>query len=87
MKTHKKTAWIVFISLQYISLQQIPNETKTHDLTKIFPFCRLHEVSETIKLGKTENKKGILRYPPLTTYRLTQSECACEPNTSLLMIA
>ena len=60
---------------------------KVFKVTELCPFCRLHKVSETTKLGKTENKKGILRYPPLTTYRLTQSECACEPNTSMTMIA
>ena len=56
-------------------------------LTKIFPFCRLHKVSETMKLGKTENKKGHPKIPICSkTYRLTQSMMCLKPNTSTTII-
>ena len=36
---------------------------KVFKVTELCPFCRLHKVSETMKLGKTENKKGHPKIP------------------------
>ena len=35
---------------------------KVSEVTELCPFCRLHKVSETMKLGKTENKYKNFRY-------------------------